>query len=170
MTLESSSFHVATCLHHLLPYLVPVCNSALFSLFFHRVLHQRSVLVRWTHRCVPWTSRLLLARVATPPARAPAPRRAVCPYVGHGLKSTLEAPREGLRQGEVRGGGGGGWREAAPSWAPKPNVVPPPNGAALPGSRHQEAVYTQNKEYYKPHQTTTIYARYIAGGGPIKQQ
>ena len=30
---------------------------------------------------------------------------------------------------------GGGWREADPSWAPKPNVVPPPCGAARPGSR-----------------------------------
>ena len=46
---------------------------------------------------------------------------ASCPHVGHGLNSTLEAPREGLRQGYV---GGGGWREAEPP-ASKPKCSAP---------------------------------------------
>ena len=38
-------------------------------------------------------------------ARLTAAQRAPCPHVGLSLQPTLEAPREGLRQGEVRGGG-----------------------------------------------------------------
>ena len=53
-----------------------------------------------------------------------------------------------------------------------PFVVPPPNGAALPGSRDtgDGAITKKQRKNYKSHQTITIYARYIAGGGPIKQQ
>ena len=36
--LESASFHVATCHHHLLHHLTPVCNSVPFFLVFHRVV------------------------------------------------------------------------------------------------------------------------------------
>ena len=39
------------------------------------------------------------------PARFTALQIAPCLYVGHELQPTLEAPREGLRQGEVRGAG-----------------------------------------------------------------
>ena len=62
------------------------------------------VLVRLTHRHAPWASLLLLARVAAPPARSSVRCRAACPHVRHSLQPTLEAPREGLRQGEVQGG------------------------------------------------------------------
>ena len=64
------------------------------------------VLVHLTRRHAPWASLPLLARVAASPAHSSTPRRAACPHVGHGPKPTLEAPREGLRQGEVRGGAG----------------------------------------------------------------
>ena len=95
------------------------CNSAFSSLFFHRVVAPISVLVRLTYRHGPWASLPLLARVAAPPTRSSARCRAACPHVGLSPQPTLEAPREGLRQGEV--GGGGGWREAESNLASKPN-------------------------------------------------
>ena len=98
-------------LPHLLHQLTPVCNSASSSSFFHRVVAPASVLVHLTHRRAPWTSLPLFAGVAALLACSPAPRRAAYPHVGHGPQPTLEAPREGLRQGDVRGGG---WTEAEP--------------------------------------------------------
>ena len=62
------------------------------------------------------------------------------------------------------GGGGGGKRH----WAPKPNVVSTPNGATQARIQTQETAYTPKIKDYNTHQTTNIYTRYIAGGGPIK--
>ena len=45
----------------------------------------------------------------------PACNIASCLHVGHSPRPTLEAPNEGLIQGEVRGGGGGGRSEAESS-------------------------------------------------------
>ena len=93
--------------HHQLQHLVPVCHSASSSLSFpSSCCTQFLPLVRLTSRHRPWASLPLIAGVAAPPARAPAMRRAVCPHVGHGPQPTLEAPRGGLRQGDVRGGAG----------------------------------------------------------------
>ena len=86
-------------------------QSAIVRRFSIVPLHQVPVLVRLTFRRVPWASLPLLGRVAAPPARSSARRRAACPHVGLSPQPTLEAPREGLRQGDV---GGGGWTEAEP--------------------------------------------------------
>ena len=87
---------------------------------------------------------------------------ALCPYVGHDPNPTLDAPREGLRQGEVLGGGG------ERHLALKPNVVPPPNGATQPRNQTQEAAYTPKIKEITIHIRQSLYTRYIAGGGPIK--
>ena len=107
LILASAPVHVEDHLHHRLHRLTPVCNSASSSLFFHRVVAPISVLVHLTSRHIPWASLPPLTRVAAPPARSSARCRAACPHVGLSPQPTLEAPREGLRQGEVRGGGAG---------------------------------------------------------------
>ena len=83
------------------------------------VLHQVPAFLYLTRCRTPQDSLPLLDQVAAPPARALALRRATCPHVGHGPQPTLEAPREGLRQGDV--GGGAGRKLSRP--APKPNVA-----------------------------------------------
>ena len=67
------------------------------------LLHQVPAFLYLTRCRTPQDSLPLLDRVAAPPARAPALRRAACPHVGLGPQPTLEAPREGLRQGDVGG-------------------------------------------------------------------
>ena len=88
---------------------------------------------------------------------------AACLYVGHILQSTLEAPREGLRQGEVPGGGlKGSWATSAP----KPNVAgdsAPPTGSFFLGSQSRTwdtHGRTKNRmERIIKHVTTTLYNR-----------
>ena len=68
-------------------------------------------------------------------------------------KLNLGSPKEGLRQGDVRGG----WREAEPP-APKPNVAPLPSSAArtrsssLGGSQERQGEwYQSNITKYSEH-------------------
>ena len=56
---------------------------------------------------------LLLVNCLTRCSAFTASNSATCLHVGHGSQPNLEVPREGLRQGEDRGGGGA-WREAEP--------------------------------------------------------
>ena len=85
--------------------LTPVCHSVASSLFFPHDVAPVSIWIRLTRRHAPWASLPLLARVAAPPARSSARCKATCPYVGLSPQPTLDAARERLRQGEVRGGG-----------------------------------------------------------------
>ena len=78
------------------------CTLLRFSSF---CLHHCPVLARLTLHRVPWASLPPLVRVAASPARSSARCSAECPHVGLGPQPTLEAPREGLRQGDVGGGG-----------------------------------------------------------------
>ena len=75
-----------------------------FSSFFYCVVTPMLCLGPLTLCRTPWALLPPLARVAAPPARSSARCRAACPHVGHGPQPTLEAPREGLRQGDVGGG------------------------------------------------------------------
>ena len=45
--------------------------------------------------------------------RLTAAQRAACPHVGLSLQPTMEAPREGLRQGDVLGGLEGSWASSS---------------------------------------------------------
>ena len=102
LMLESAAICVEDRRRHLLRHLTPALQFCVVSSFLPAPL---SCLGLLTHRRVPWASLPALVRVAASPTRSSARCRAVCPHVGHGPQPTLEAPRGGLRQGEVRGGG-----------------------------------------------------------------
>ena len=102
--LESASFTLKLVVAICCIVSLQFCTSALFLRF---AMHHCPVSVRLTYCRAPWASLPPLARVAAPPARSSARCSAACPHVGLGPQPTLEAPREGLRQGEVRGGGAG---------------------------------------------------------------
>ena len=84
---------------------------------------------------------------------------AACPHVGLSLQPTLEAPREGLRQGEVRGGG---WKEAE-STAPKPLLRSGhhggegPTGWATHNTEPRTHSGSENKNYIIQRQQTYLY-------------
>ena len=91
---------------------------------------------------------------------------ALCPYVGHDPNPTLDAPREGLRQGEVLlGGGGGGKRD---TWLRNQMLCPRRTVRHSPGTRHRRQRIHPNKrlQYTSDNQYIPATLREV---GPLKQ-
>ena len=112
-----------------------------------------------SRRCLSHPPGLLACFIQLCSASA-ASNSATCPYVGHGSQPTLQAPREGLRQGEVRGGEetlGSETKCCAPAGRCGTPRIPDPGGS----------VYTQNKELQITSDNHYIYPATLREVGPL---